>query len=173
MNTFSVAIASLLLLTSGGSLAMAAQTLPGGATSLSEKHDDWTVRCGIQNQSVACAARQQQVDPQSRRRTIALEVRLDKDTLTGSILMPFGLDLSKGVTLGVDAAAAATPLPFQTCVPGGCLAPFSLGADWVKALRSGSTLTVKSVAVNGAEAKFTLSLKGLGGSLDRIAELTK
>jgi invasion protein IalB len=62
---------------------------------------------------------------------------------------------------------------FKTCLPSGCLVPLSIGADWEKAMRAGTALTIAAQAVNGQAAKFSISLKGLAGALDRIAELTK
>ena len=75
--------------------------------------------------------------------------------------------------LKVDDKLTSPSLAFQTCVPGGCLVPFDVGQQWETALRGGTALAVSAVAVNGQDAKFSISLKGFASALDRIAELTK
>ena len=139
------ALAGLLLLTAP---ALAADSLPGGATSLTEVHGDWTVRCGVANGAVQCAAQQEQLSSQSKQRVLAIELKVDDKMLS-------------------------EPQPFQTCLPAGCLVPLTFGTDWGKALRTGTTLTITAQPVTGPDAKFTVSLQGLGSALDRIADLTK
>jgi len=154
--------------------ALAASTLPGGATTLTETHDDWTVHCTVANGPVRCAAQQQQLSSQTRQRVLGIEiVGGDGDVLTGTLVLPFGLLLSKGAVLKVDDKVTSPPEPFQTCLPSGCIVPLNIGKDWLAAMRSGTAIAVAAVAVNGQDAKFSISLKGLGSALDRIADLTK
>ena len=81
--------------------------------------------------------------------------------------------LAKGAVLKVDDKLTSPPEPFETCLPSGCIVPLSIGKDWLNAMRSGTELAVSAVAVNGQDAKFSISLKGLGPALDGIADLTK
>lgn len=164
------ALAAGLLLTAP---ATAATTLPGGATSLTEAHDDWTVRCDIEQGSVHCAAQQEQLSSQTKQRVLAVEILPGKGLLDGTLVLPFGLELSKGAVLKVDDKLTSPVLNFKTCLPSGCLVPLSIGADWEKAMRAGTKLAVVAQAVNGQAANFSISLKGLAGALDRITELTK
>ena len=153
--------------------AAAATSLPGGATSLTEAHDDWTVRCNIEQGNVHCAAQQEQLSTQTKQRVLAIEILPGKGLLDGTLVLPFGLELSKGAVLKVDDKLTSPMQSFKTCLPSGCLVPLSIGADWEKAMRAGTALTIAAQAVNGQAAKFSISLKGLAGALDRIAELTK
>ena len=152
---------------------LAATSLPGGATSLTEAHGDWTVRCGIADGAVQCAAQQEQMSNQTKQRVLAIELKLDNGSPSGTLVLPFGLLLKNGAVLKVDDKILSEPQPFQTCLPAGCLVPLTFGADWAKALRTGTMLAITAQAVNGADAKFSVSLQGLGGALDRIADLTK
>jgi invasion protein IalB len=157
----------------GASAALAATALPGGATTLTEKHDDWMVRCELAGGLVHCSAQQEQLDSKTRQRVLAIEFQPAADNLPGTLVLPFGLLLSAGATLQVDQRQASAALPFQTCLPAGCLVPLLLAKDWQGALRQGATLAIMAQAVGGQPAKFSISLKGLAGALDRIAELTK
>jgi invasion protein IalB len=153
--------------------AMAAATLPGNATSLTETHDDWTVRCAIDQNLVHCAAQQEQLSTQTKQRVLAIEILPGADVLTGTLVLPFGLDLAKGAVLKVDDKLTSPTLTFQTCLPAGCLVPLRIGKDWETTMRAGTALAVSAQAVNAQPANFSISLKGLGSALDRIAELTK
>ena len=158
-------------LTTGG--AAAATTLPGNATTLTETHDDWTVRCSVDKSVVRCAAQQEQLSNQTKQRVLAIEILPGKDILTGTLVLPFGLELSKGAVLKVDDKLTSPTLSFSTCLPAGCLVPLQIGADWEAAMRKGTALAVGATAVGGQDAKFSISLKGLPSALDRITELTK
>lgn len=166
-------LAGLLAALALTTAAHAATTLPGGATSLSEVHDDWTVRCQVDNAVVHCAAQQEQLSNQTKQRVLAVEVQPGSGALTGTLVLPFGLELAKGAVLTVDDKLTSPPLAFQTCLPSGCLVPLQIGADWEKAMRAGTALAVAAQSVNGQAAKFSISLKGFGSALDRIVDLTK
>ncbi len=153
--------------------AHAATTLPGGATSLTEAHDDWTVHCEVVDTAVHCAVQQEQLSTQTKQRVLAIEVLPGTGALSGTLVLPFGLTLAKGAVLKVDDALTSPMLAFQTCLPAGCLVPLTIGADWEKAMRTGTKLAVAAEAVNGQPANFSISLKGFGSALDRIVDLTK
>ncbi len=153
--------------------AFGADSLPGGATSLTEVHGDWTVRCGVTNNVVQCAAQQEQLSSQTKQRVLAIELKTDNGAADGTLVLPFGLLLKNGAVLKVDDKMLSEPQPFQTCLPAGCLVPLTFGADWAKALRAGTTLTITAQPVSGPDAKFTVSLQGLGSALDRITDLMK
>lgn len=153
--------------------AYAATSLPGGATTLSESHDDWQVQCQVVKELVTCAAQQQQFSSQSNRRVLAVQMIPGADGLDATIVLPFGLLLAKGAVLSVDGKLTSKPQFFKTCTPSGCLIPMTVPADWEAAMRTGTSMSVTAQSVDGQDAKFAISLKGLGSSLDRIADLTK
>ena len=165
--------AALLAVALTTRVATAATTLPGNATTLTETHDDWTVRCSVDKSVVHCAAQQEQLSNQTKQRVLAIEVLPGTDMLTGTLVLPFGLELGKGAVLKVDDKLTSPVLNFSTCLPAGCLVPLQIGADWEKAMRAGTALAVNATAVGGQDAKFSISLKGLPSALDRITELTK
>jgi len=151
-------------------------SLPGGATNLTESHDNWIVHCGVANNVVSCIAQQEQRSNQTKRRVLAIElIRSTSDIVTGTLVLPFGLQLTKGAVLKVDDKLTSPPEPFQTCLPGGCIVPLSTGKDWLAAMQSGTAITVAASAVNGQAAKFSISLRGWVGArshrgVDQIEE---
>ncbi len=166
----------------GGALALAAfsaapafaAALPGGASTLQETYQDWTVSCQAQKDGTACVMRQDQKSAQTGQRVLTAELRsAGGGRVEGVILTPFGLDLAKGASLKIDEAAGPS-LAYSTCLPQGCLAPVSFDAKQAAALKAGSSLGLTAVALSPSQAvAFKISLKGFGAALDRMAALTK
>lgn len=152
----------------------ATPTLPGGANSLQEAHGDWRVACAQQNGQKLCTLSQQLMDKDSRQRILAIELSAPApDKAEGTLVLPFGLALDKGIMLQVDEAAAGPPLRFRTCLPAGCVVTVIFDAKTIAALRTGTTLTVKAVGDNTQEISFGVSLKGFASAFDRTSTLAK
>lgn len=156
------------------SLPAIAAPLPGGASTLQETYEDWTVSCQSAKDNTVCAVRQDQSSTQTGQRVLTVELRnMNGGKVEGVILMPFGLDLAKGSTLKIDEVDGPH-LTFSTCLPQGCLAPVSFDAKQVASLKAGTNLNVSATALSPSQAvAFKISLKGYGAALDRIIALTK
>lgn len=154
--------------------AVPAAPLPGGASTLQETYQDWTVSCQTQNETTACVIRQDQSSAQTRQRVLTAELRNGGDgKVDGVILLPFGLDLAKGAALKIDEADGPK-LAYSTCLPQGCLAPVHLDARQTAALKKGETLNLSATALSPSQpVAFKISLKGFGAAFDRIVALTK
>ena len=155
--------------------AQTAVTLPGGASATTETHGDWTVRCQVRQPEgrINCLLQQEQVDNQSRQRLMAMEMVPNGDGVLGTLILPFGLDLDKGVSLAVDEGQPGPNLRFRTCLPQGCMVSLSFGADVTATLRSGAALKVSAIADGGAPTPFSVSLNGFASALARAQELTR
>ncbi len=88
---FSLAGAIALLVTPAG----AEPLLPGGAGSLTETYQDWTVTCRIADKAKLCAMSQQQTR-QDGQRVLTMEVRnSDNGAASGVLLLTFGSRLRR------------------------------------------------------------------------------
>src|SRR5690606_31457084 len=136
MKNHSIGFAFLLTaLTAAPALAA---PLPGGASSLQETFQDWTVNCQAQNDNTVCVMRQDQSSTQTGQRVLTAELRsVEGKKVEGILLMPFGLDLAKGADLKFDEAEGPK-LAFSTCLPQGCLAPVNFDAKQVGSLKAGT-----------------------------------
>lgn len=153
--------------TGGGS------ALPGGASSLNETYRDWRVACVQQGAGKQCAMSQVQAQ-QSGQRVLAIELSAPTgNTVTGTLVLPFGLALDSGVAFQIDEKPAMQPVRFRTCVPAGCIVNVSFDAATLVALRAGAALKIKATADGGAAAPFSISLQGFGTALDRVAALAR
>jgi len=90
--------------------------LPGNATSLTETYGDWTVICAAPQDAA-------QVNRQNGQRVLAIELAAIEggNAASGTLVLPFGLNLDQGVALSVDVSEILPPLRFSTCLPAGCL----------------------------------------------------
>jgi invasion protein IalB len=170
-----ILLAVLLAMLALPAAAQQTVTLPGGASAVTETHGDWTVRCQVRQpeSKIGCLVQQEQVDNQSRQRLLAMEMAPGAESVLGTLILPFGLDLDKGISLSIDDGQPTAGLRFRTCLPQGCLVPLSFAADKLAALRSGTVLKVAATADGGAATPFTVSLNGFSSALARALELTR
>ncbi|TPK52079.1 invasion associated locus B family protein [Mesorhizobium sp. B2-4-19] len=151
----------------------AASGLPGGASSLNEAYKDWVVACQVANNAKRCVMSQQQ-NQQNGQRILAIELAAPTgNTVSGTLILPFGLALDSGVTFQIDDKPAMQPLRFRTCVPAGCLVAVTFDAPTLVALRANTALKAKATADGGAAAPFSISLQGFGTALDRAGVLSR
>nr|WP_255695864.1 invasion associated locus B family protein [Shinella sp. NM-101] len=151
----------------------AAVDLPGGASSLSETHKDWMVSCAQDRAATRCVISQVQTR-QDGQRVLAVELNApDGDTVSGMVILPFGLALDPGVTLQIDDKPAMPALRFRTCLPGGCLVTIAFDAPALTALRAGGALKLVATADGGGAVPFSVSLQGFAAALDRATALVR
>lgn len=155
--------------------AARAASLPGGAGSLVESYQDWSLACQSQNNNVGCVIRQVQTNTQTNQTVLALELHSAQGgKLEGALLLPFGLALTQGASLKLDEAALGPALPFSTCVPAGCLVPVAFDAATVGKLKTGTAINITASPFgNPQPTAFKVSLKGFGGALARLVDLLK
>ena len=150
-----------------------AGSLPGGAVSLVETHGDWQLTCVEEALNIVCAISQTRIDPESRQQIIAIEMRADGDSgLAGALVVPFGLALSKGVSVGIDDQEANAVLGFSTCLPVGCIVPVGFDASAIDALADANELKITAATNDtGDLVTLSVSLQGLAGAFVRMQEI--
>ncbi len=162
-------IATLTLLLPTATAALAAP-LPNGASTLTETYQDWSVSCQSVKEQTNCVMSQMQSSPETRQRVLTVELRNVSGKADGVIVMPFGLDLSRGATAKVGETALS-PLRFSTCLPQGCLAPVTWDN---KMFKSAENLDLTATALSPSQpVAFKISLKGFSAAFDRITTLAK
>lgn len=150
----------------------AAEPTPGVSHG---RFGDWEVICAPGDKPARCSAIQRQstktVAGSALQRVIAMELMVVPEGAVGTLLTPFGVDLSKGVSLKLGKVGP--PLPFRTCLPTGCVVTLQFGPEAVQSLRSESVLNV-SLSTIGNERRIDLpiSLTGLAQALDEAKKLS-
>lgn len=153
-----------------------APLLPGGASSLTETHGDWVVRCQVTTREDAparnCSMNQRRTTQEGQQILTAELLRPSEDQLEGAIVLPFGLAVTEQIRLMVDEAAdSLAELTFSTCLQNGCVVFVSLDASALAALRAGSELRVHAFAPQNEEFVFPISLTGFTAAVNRLTEL--
>lgn len=148
--------------------------LPGGASALSETHGDWTVNCQIVGTGKACSLSHQQFNKQSSQRLLAIELSTNTaEQANGTLALPFGLALGKGINLEIDDKKLEGTLQFSTCQVVGCLVPVAFDMKTTPLLKAASTLKINAVAADtGQPVNFSISLAGFSGAIARTAALS-
>ena len=154
-------------------LAQASSALPGGASSLNETYKDWRVSCQQEGTNKRCALSQIQAQ-QNGQRVLAIELNPPNgNTISGTLILPFGLALESGIALQIDEKPLMQPIRFRSCLPVGCLVPVAFDAPTLAVLRTATALKVKAVADGGTAAPFSISLQGFAAGLDRMGALMR
>ncbi|WP_077963397.1 invasion associated locus B family protein [Ensifer adhaerens] len=146
---------------------------PAAPSELSETYEDWSVACADIEGKKHCLLSQRQFH-KSGQHVLTIELRTAAEAgLEGSLALPFGLYLDKGVTLGVDEATGGKPTRFRTCLPFGCIVPLTFTEATVALLRSGTALKIGAFASDTEkDVAFAVSLKGFAAALDRVIALS-
>ncbi|KXF78468.1 hypothetical protein ATN84_01335 [Paramesorhizobium deserti] len=171
-----------LVAAAGGTLLLPspAPAQSEGPTALSETFGDWLINCQTTTQNDAkkrnCQMTQEQVDGKSGQRVLMIALGAP-DAKTGvsnsTLVLPFGLDISKGVQIKVDDTDL-TKTSISTCLPQGCIAPLSFDSKAMAALAKGNQAVISMTAFNGGQdVSGNISLKGFAAASSRLAALTK
>lgn len=173
------ALALLALAPASGAWAAAVDSgLPGGASSLQESYDAWSVACRVATDAAGktqkqCGMSQVQIDKASGKHVLEVDVAPVDTGAAVTLVLPFGLDLTQGPMLQLDAADPGPALSYRTCLPVGCVVRAQIDAKMLSALRAGKVLKIKTHADNGSPADFQVSLTGFGAAFDRVTALLK
>ncbi|WP_025090728.1 invasion associated locus B family protein [Brucella intermedia] len=152
-------------------ISSVAAPLPGGASTLQETYEDWTVSCQTADKNAVCAMRQVQSNSKTGQRVLLAELQKTAKGNEGVLLLPFGLELAKGATTKVDDTDGEA-LQFSTCLPQGCLMPVTFDDKQIASLKKSSSFKVQATSLNPAQpVDFAISLKGFGAAYDRMTAL--
>ena len=103
----------------GQALAKGTALLPGGAQNLQEGYGDWVMSCDIRSENnvsrKVCGLSQQQTNTQSHQRVLLMQLQPKGAAAEGTLVLPFGPDLSKGISLQIDSGAVFASLPLSGC----------------------------------------------------------
>ncbi|WP_297322455.1 invasion associated locus B family protein [uncultured Bartonella sp.] len=153
-----------------------AAVLPNGASSLTETYGLWTVNCAVQNGEKACALVRQEVNNQNQP-VISMNVSSNNDdTVSGVLVVPFGILVTKPIHLKVDDTKAVIQTSVRTCMPAGCIVPIAFDRNAIASLRSGKQLNIQATSAGNNEQvldNLFVQLDGFGSALDRLTALKK
>jgi invasion protein IalB len=172
--TLCLAAAGALLLT--GTKPAPAQAEQSTPTALSETFGDWMVNCQAAPDAKkrVCQMVQQQVDSKTGQNVLMIALGAP-DVKTGAssstLVLPFGLDVTKGVQIKVDDTDLARAT-VSTCLPQGCIAPVTLDSKALAAMAKGKQAVINMTAFGaGKDVTGNISLKGFSAASARLAVL--
>lgn len=167
----------------------AATSLPNGADSLNEGYQDWSLACHARSASssastgdntnrpadtsIQCRISQRALDGRTGGRVLTVQLEPDGEQVRGLAVLPFGLDLGKGLTISTAAQPAGDVYSFSTCMPQGCLVPLSFDEGQLASLLKTPFVTLTVFPFSGQTMKLAFSTKGLAAALARARSLSR
>lgn len=158
-----------------------------GPDTVVESYGNWQVRCGppaaptdaaitgaedqAENgaRSLVCEAMQELFQSETGQRLVAVAFSRAGDGAGMTIVAPFGLLLSEGITL-TDNGTALALIGFRTCLPTGCIARADLDADTIANVIAAPDLTLSMRAAPGGEpVTIPLLREGLTEAWTRLS----
>lgn len=132
---------------------------------LREMHDEPAVFTPLDADSAdhetSCTISRVQLDEETRKRLLVIELHPGKGRVTGSLLLPSGLMREPGVPLRFEENAHATARQIQTASPNGALVELDFDEATTMPLMSSRRLHVTATADTGEDANFSIPLGGL------------
>ncbi|WP_267549470.1 invasion associated locus B family protein [Rhizobium rhizogenes] len=139
--------------------------------SLREVHGEWTVFAPLDTESLhheaSCTISQVQLDEETRKRLLVIELRPRKGRVTGSLLLPSGLMREPGVVLQFEESEPGPARQIQTALPNGVLVDLDFDEAMTVLLMSSHRLHVMATADTGEEVNFSIPLSGFSSALAR------
>lgn len=146
----------------GGIVALVGQHLlvPSAGQLSVETYQDWRVVCapGNDKQPGGCSL-STQLNRDDGGALLSLSIT---DTAPGSqmsVVVPHGVLLEPGLGFSVGDGALKV-LPYETCMPQGCLVLVGLDSETLKAMQGAQTGQIVVVPGNGSPVTIPFSLKG-------------
>ncbi len=130
---------------------------------------DWTVTCGGAGDQNRCVMVQILKQQDQEQPFLRMELqRVSGGSISGVMVAPFGLDISKGVSLSIDGGERWN-LPFRTCQSFGCVVRMNIGSELVERLKKGGALDVYLYTLEGAGSlNVEVSLSGFSAAYDAL-----
>lgn len=184
MRLITWVILPALFLTAGVSIAQSL-TAPAQKTALTrtEKTDKKNEAGNASYWLASCSG-----DNAKRRCNLALKLRLkdsnqevlqvglapeSKSRLTGDFRLPFGLDVSKGISVTTENPSATVALNFKTCLPQGCIVPVRFDEAFVKKMQRSKAMKLKATLSDGHPVVLDIPLQGFSEKLAQVTELNQ
>ncbi|MXV43888.1 invasion associated locus B family protein [Saccharibacter sp. 17.LH.SD] len=143
------------------------------ASSLNETYQDWRVVCQTSSPSAGrrCEIVQQILSNQTHQRVLSVELMSVNGQLSGVVMAPLGVALTKGIALQADNTVVSGPLAFTACTSGGCMASLGFTQPQMTSLQSAHAVSFLMGTVGGQQLVVPISNKGLRDAVNRLNAL--
>lgn len=139
--------------------------------SLRELHGEWTVFAPLDTESLhheaSCTISQLQLDEETRKHLLVIELRPKKGRVSGALLLPSGLMQEPGIVLQFEDSEPAPARQIKTALPHGILVDLDFDEAMTVLLMSSRRLNVMGTADTGEEVNFSIPLDGFASALTR------
>ncbi|MEM6587021.1 MAG: invasion associated locus B family protein [Pseudomonadota bacterium] len=135
-----------------------------------EDFKDWAVRCSGEGDDKRCSMNQT-LRSAGENNDWLLRIELNQGqegTAQGFLVIPFGMDINKGVSMSIDGGARFN-LPYRTCQSFGCVVPINFSGPAVEAMKKGETVEVTIYTLEGGSSfNLPVSLRGFTAAFEAL-----
>lgn len=139
-----------------------------------ETFQDWVVRCiRDQDGNKLCEMTQELNDAKTGQRVLAIGIKptaAADSSAEATIVAPLGLKLAPGILLKIDEAEPIN-LPFDVCLPAGCIVRAQMDATQISAFSEAKSIGVDMTAPDGKILGVRLSPTGFADAWKRLEEI--
>ncbi len=177
---YRLALTAALLLALALPFAGQTQQVPesiSGPSKLVETYQSWIVRCvtpkpakGRPTPKHICEMAQDLTRKQDGQRLLSMGLQPSDKGASLTLVAPFGLLLSAGVTITIDGKSASHG-EFRTCLPRGCISIINLSRKTLDRLKSGRTAKLAMRTTGGTDFAIQISLAGFSAAWKRLIGL--
>lgn len=129
----------------------------------------WIVTCGNGNSEgvFRCVMQQSLFLSSTKQRVLTLSIEKSAAGYVATLLLPHGIDFSKGVGFQVDDGPESTAI-VRHADQNGSYASFALDAQLLQAMKRGAIFRAKTFPMDGESLIIELSLSGFSDSLSIV-----
>ncbi|WP_171180651.1 invasion associated locus B family protein [Ruegeria sp. HKCCD8929] len=135
----------------------------------STRFENWTVNCAEAEGQRQCAMSQSLNLQNQPGLLLRMELqRGPEGGAAGVVVVPFGLDITKGISLSIDGGPRWN-LPMRTCQNFGCVIPITVGPAIVEEMKQSGTIQVSLYTLDGGKTlDVPVSLTGFTAAFDAL-----
>ncbi|WP_120634995.1 invasion associated locus B family protein [Ruegeria sp. EL01] len=135
----------------------------------STQFQSWTVNCAEEAGQKLCAMSQSLNLQNQSGLLLRMELqRGQEDGASGVVIVPFGLDIAKGISLSIDGGPRWN-LPMRTCQNFGCVIPVTLGPAIIQELKESGSIQISLYTLDGGKTlEVPVSLAGFTAAFDAL-----
>lgn len=142
------------------------------SSKIEEFFDRWTVLCLPRDAQRICAIRQVQVERDSRKPILLVELRVTSDNIAkGGVMLPNTLSKQQGVQIMLDGNIAANSLPIRDCSEKGCAVTVTFAGAALQKIMSGKHLQFLAITEHGTPQTYSVDLAGFKHAAARSMQL--
>lgn len=140
---------------------------------VSHSYGKWKVKCDRDDSARTCILFQELVRKEDNTRVALLEFKkTNTSDAAVTLTLPFGLNVSKGVSIQINGGAESKSISYSTCYKQGCIVPMTFDKNALKLFAQGGVVIFSSDLITGEKVLFEFSLDGFSEAYNHFLSVS-